>query len=185
MLSVSCSITDLSFYILHAFMLDKMLIIFSLIVLIAAGYALRYLPERKTVHRLYTFTQLLSHRASNKSQITTSNTQAVPILVDTFPPSLSHALPDFVRHKGSRYGFQIKLLPDKQPADPKIHHNHTTPTGMTLRDIQQLGDFPDYATLSGVPLPDPYPEFDIAKAMPRPYRPFRWSYHQTMCKWAL
>lgn len=59
--------------------------------------------------------------------------------------------------------------------------NLYTPTGFSIDDIKALGDFPDYATLSGVPLPSPYPEHDIAKAKPRPYRPFRWSYHQTMC----
>lgn len=56
------------------------------------------------------------------------------------------------------------------------------PCGISVKEIKALGDFPDYATLSGVPLPAPYPEFDIAKALPRPYRPFRWPYHQTMCK---
>ncbi|EIW85389.1 hypothetical protein CONPUDRAFT_150201 [Coniophora puteana RWD-64-598 SS2] len=39
---------------------------------------------------------------------------------------------------------------------------------------------PDYAKLSGVPLPKPLPNFDYTKAKPRPYRPFRWEYHQTM-----
>ncbi|KAH8810846.1 hypothetical protein F5884DRAFT_842831 [Xylogone sp. PMI_703] len=47
-------------------------------------------------------------------------------------------------------------------------------------DIQSLGEFPNYAKLSGIPLPTPYPEFDHQKAMPRPYRPFRWPHHQTM-----
>lgn len=56
-----------------------------------------------------------------------------------------------------------------------------TPMGFSVADIKGLGDFPDYATLSGVPLPSPYPEFNIEKALPRPYRPFRWAYHQTMC----
>lgn len=60
--------------------------------------------------------------------------------------------------------------------------NLFTPTGFSIDDIKALGDFPDYATLSGVPLPSPYGEHDITKAKPRPYRPFRWSYHQTMCK---
>ena len=55
-------------------------------------------------------------------------------------------------------------------------------TGTKVREVRALGDFPDYATLSGVPLPEPFPEHDITKAMPRPYRPFRWLYHQTMCK---
>ncbi|GLA22687.1 hypothetical protein M752DRAFT_56366 [Aspergillus phoenicis ATCC 13157] len=55
-----------------------------------------------------------------------------------------------------------------------------TPTGFSVAEVKALGDFPDYAELSGVPLPEPYYEFDIDKALPRPYRPFRWSYHQTM-----
>ncbi|KAI2733895.1 hypothetical protein CBS147332_910 [Penicillium roqueforti] len=55
-----------------------------------------------------------------------------------------------------------------------------TPMGFSVAEVKQLGDFPDYATLSGVPLPSPYPEFNIDKALPRPYRPFRWAYHQTM-----
>lgn len=57
-----------------------------------------------------------------------------------------------------------------------------TPCEFSVKDIKALGNFPDYAALSGVPLPKPCPEFDIKKALPRPYRPFRWAYHQTMCK---
>ncbi|KAI5866327.1 hypothetical protein GGS23DRAFT_617429 [Durotheca rogersii] len=53
-------------------------------------------------------------------------------------------------------------------------------SGLAVREIRALGDFPDYAALSGVPPPAPYPEFDIDRALPRPYRPFRWPYHQTM-----
>lgn len=48
------------------------------------------------------------------------------------------------------------------------------------KEIEAYGDFPDYAMLSGVRLPEPYPEFNIETALARPYRPFRWSYHQTM-----
>ncbi|PYH48745.1 heme-dependent oxidative N-demethylase family protein [Aspergillus saccharolyticus JOP 1030-1] len=55
-----------------------------------------------------------------------------------------------------------------------------TPTGFSIGEIKALGEFPDYATLSGVPLPQAYREFDIDRALPRPYRPFRWAYHQTM-----
>lgn len=61
--------------------------------------------------------------------------------------------------------------------DPKTF----TPTEFSKEEIEALGDFPDYATLSGVPLPHAYHEFMIEKAQPRPYRPFRWAYHQTMC----
>ncbi|KAG6906124.1 hypothetical protein DXG01_015798 [Tephrocybe rancida] len=39
---------------------------------------------------------------------------------------------------------------------------------------------PDYATLSGVPAPKPLKGFDIDSAKARPYRPFRWEYHQNM-----
>ncbi|KAL8830211.1 MAG: hypothetical protein Q9170_005837 [Blastenia crenularia] len=55
-----------------------------------------------------------------------------------------------------------------------------TPMGISASEVTALGDFPDYAELSGVPLPSPYPEFKIETALPRPYRPFRWAYHQTM-----
>lgn len=57
-----------------------------------------------------------------------------------------------------------------------------TATEFSNHEIKALGDFPDYAALSGVPLPKAYPEFDINKAKPKPYRPFRWVYHQTMCE---
>jgi hypothetical protein len=57
-----------------------------------------------------------------------------------------------------------------------------TPTGFSTAEIKAMGDFPAYDILSGVPLPEPYENFDSTTALPRPYRPFRWAYHQTMCK---
>ena len=57
-----------------------------------------------------------------------------------------------------------------------------TPTGFSTEEIKAMGDFPAYEILSGVPLPEPYTNFDPAKAIARPYRPFRWAYHQTMCR---
>ena len=62
----------------------------------------------------------------------------------------------------------------------KAESTRYTPTGFSIEEIEALGDFPDYAELSGVPNPQPYKEFKIETAMPRPYRPFRWAYHQTM-----
>lgn len=59
--------------------------------------------------------------------------------------------------------------------------NKYTGTGFSVDEIKALGDFPDYPELSGVPPPEPYSDFKLEKAIPRPYRPFRWSYHQTMC----
>ena len=58
-------------------------------------------------------------------------------------------------------------------------------SGFSVREVKALGDFPDYAALSEVPLPRPYEGFDIDKALPRPYRPFRWAYHQTMCEFCI
>ena len=55
-----------------------------------------------------------------------------------------------------------------------------TPMEISIAEIKALGDFPDYSKLSGVPLPKAYKGFEIEKALPRPYRPFRWAYHQTM-----
>ncbi|KAH8652086.1 hypothetical protein BX600DRAFT_402504 [Xylariales sp. PMI_506] len=55
-----------------------------------------------------------------------------------------------------------------------------TPTGILTQEIKALGRFPDYSLLSGVPHPQPAPDFDIHKTSFRPFRPFRWNYHQTM-----
>src|SRR5690242_12370477 len=53
----------------------------------------------------------------------------------------------------------------------------------TPESPEETGPSPtvDYFKLSGVPLPKPLHKFDLEKAKPRPYRPFRWQYHQTMC----
>lgn len=60
------------------------------------------------------------------------------------------------------------------------HPSSYTPTGFSKSDIEALGDFPDYASLSGVPNPQPYRDYNLSTAQHRPYRPFRWPYHQTM-----
>jgi hypothetical protein len=79
----------------------------------------------------------------------------------------------------------VKSLILPMTADYRISERKTyTPTGFSPEEIMGIGDFPDYAALSGVPLPQPYREFDIGRALPRPYRPFRWAYHQTMCMFA-
>lgn len=56
-----------------------------------------------------------------------------------------------------------------------------TSMGFSVKEVKEMEDLPDYSALSGVPLPNAYEEFKIEKALPRPYRPFRWNYHQTMC----
>lgn len=111
----------------------------------------------------------------------------------TSPPSYNHALPpqrreSLLQLKGVTFRWRdIDEAEVRQNALPmtadymKSPGNLYTPTGFSVDEVKALGDFPDYATLSGVPLPDSYPEHDIEKAKPRPYRPFRWAYHQTMC----
>lgn len=110
---------------------------------------------------------------------------------DVFPPHRRSALAEIKGFKvGKKTGAQLSLVsPDTSKCvpnndnvyDPK-YAKHITPLGFTMEEVVALGDFPDYAALSGVPLPKPYKEFDFTKAKPRPYRPFRWAYHQTMCK---
>jgi hypothetical protein len=124
------------------------------------------------------------------ASLSTSN----PDYVNAFPPSRRLVLPELAE-TASPEDSKVLLatdpdveilvkdaLPtprayDLQNASPKY-----TPTGFSTAEIKAMGDFPAYDILSGVPLPQPYENFDPTKALPRPYRPFRWAYHQTMCK---
>jgi len=112
--------------------------------------------------------------------------------IDIFPPSSREALAKV--SKNLEPGPGKKLLGGQGCPEPlkkslipftadfrKCGYSTYTPMGISIAEIQALGDFPDYAELSGVSLPKPYTEFKIETALPRPYRPFRWSYHQTMC----
>lgn len=59
--------------------------------------------------------------------------------------------------------------------------SHSQPRGgLSVREGKVEGET-NYFDLTGVPPPKPLPAFDIDNALPRPYRPFRWKYHQTMC----
>lgn len=109
------------------------------------------------------------------------------------PTSYNQALPP--QRRQVLADLKIDETPSREVVEEEIHRNilpmtsdyrtardnQYTPTGFSVQEVKALGDFPDYATLSGVPLPSQYHEFDIEKALPRPYRPFRWAYHQTMC----
>ncbi|OHW95224.1 alpha-mannosyltransferase [Colletotrichum incanum] len=107
-----------------------------------------------------------------------------PSYVNSFPPSqrakLAELGPQYANVKEVDLAATpkplLKLDADYRTASP----NDFNFSGFSIADIQSLGDFPDYATLSGVPLPSPLNNFNIDKAVPRPYRPFRWAYHQTM-----
>jgi hypothetical protein len=109
-----------------------------------------------------------------------------------FPPSVRENLPAAAR--GLSKSRQTLLKGDKLD---EIHFRKNvisfesnfrecgpstyTPMGLSLEEVEALGDFPNYSALSGVPMPESYKEFNIETALPRPYRPFRWAYHQTMC----
>lgn len=69
---------------------------------------------------------------------------------------------------------------DYREASPSTY----TPMGISIAEVKALGDFPEYSKLSGVPLPKAYAGFNLETAIPRPYRPFRWAYHQTMCRYS-
>jgi len=118
---------------------------------------------------------------------------SAPDYSDIFPPHRREALADVqLTGNGKSAADSSKLPPDysnRVPSEDVCNTDdlseHVTATGFTVEEIRRLGDFPDYAALSGVPLPQKYEGFDIATAKPRPYRPIRWAYHQTMCMSAL
>lgn len=104
-----------------------------------------------------------------------------------FPPSRRHTLAD-LKLKGSSAPYTTPA-PEvlRRRAIPSSHTANWdrddlfTPTGFSTQDIRALGRFPDYSVLTGVPHPQPYgPQHDIKTAIFRPFRPFRWNYHQTM-----
>lgn len=117
-----------------------------------------------------------------------SQSISAPDYSTTFPPSRRSTLVEASLLEtpaeevtASRLNWSSRILPMRTPFQEASDHTYT-PCEFSVAEIKALGDFPDYATLSGVPLPEPYQSFDIQKALPRPYRPFRWAYHQTMCK---
>lgn len=111
--------------------------------------------------------------------------------VNVFPPSQRHVLEELVptlpdtqrKALGDlRFDndiFEQSLLDFEDDYRESDNSRHVY-SGFSVREIKALGDFPDYAALSEVPLPQANLAFDINKALPRPYRPFRWAYHQTM-----
>lgn len=126
--------------------------------------------------------QSLSPEKKRKQSVST------PDYSTTYPPSrrpvlakASHLSTAVESEEGSHSDWTKRILP-MNSSYLEASNDMYTPCEFSVAQIKALGDFPDYATLSGVPLPEPYLNFDIQKALPRPYRPFRWAYHQTMCK---
>jgi len=104
-----------------------------------------------------------------------------------FPPSRRHLLASFTQCEKLAAGLsevppevlQSRALTTTKKADSQ--DGLYTPTGFSTQEIRALGRFPDYSILSGVPHPQPVsPSWDISKATFRPFRPFRWNYHQHM-----
>ena len=111
---------------------------------------------------------------------------------DTYPPSRRGALANVAKQlslaqREKLAGRDVDQIEFKKciipfTADYRECGSTYTPMELSIDEIKALGDFPDYAELCGVPLPEAYKEFNIETALPRPYRPFRWAYHQTMGK---
>lgn len=127
-----------------------------------------------------------------KQGLPSNKTSSEPDYSETFPPSRREALADLpsdaLKGPGKSAKELSQLPPNYEKRVPSEEAwnfdklaDHVTATGFSLEEIKRLGDFPDYAALSGVPLPERYEGFDIAKAKARPFRPLRWAYHQTMC----
>jgi Protein of unknown function (DUF3445) len=109
--------------------------------------------------------------------------------VTTFPPSQREVLQDLDLSDAQREALGDATFDEKtftqniigwEEDFRKCAESKYIASGFSIKEIKALGDFPDYEKLSGVPAPEPYEEFDLDKALPRPYRPFRWPYHQTM-----
>jgi hypothetical protein len=114
-----------------------------------------------------------------------------PYLLE-FPPSRRHVLAHLPQFQKCTQPTVIpaevlsaRALPTTAQEPNLGQDTHYTTTGFSTREIDLLGLFSDYALLSGVPHPEPCsPTWDISKAVFRPFRPFRWKYHQHMGKLA-
>lgn len=160
----------------------------------------RHTPTSKTPSESLTPTEKLQSNGNSpvKSKELSSEEKkpSPPLLTidyrDIFPPSCREALLKtaeklpLARRQAIRAGQidQAEFRKDVMSMSANYREcglSSFTPTGISVEEINALQDFPDYAELSGVPLPKSYEEFKIEAALPRPYRPFRWVYHQTMC----
>ncbi|KAK3994277.1 hypothetical protein QBC44DRAFT_262383 [Cladorrhinum sp. PSN332] len=103
-----------------------------------------------------------------------------------FPPSRRHTLARFSQFEKHRGPSEIhpEILKSRALTTTRDHDfqdNLYTPTGFSTQELGALGRFPDYSVLSGVPHPEPVSSsWDVSRAIFRPFRPFRWNYHQHM-----
>ncbi|KAE8440807.1 hypothetical protein EG329_006563 [Mollisiaceae sp. DMI_Dod_QoI] len=148
--------------------------------------------ERLHFHRRRASGASTPPRSFSPSKKASSATIGLPDYSTMLPPSRREVLPELaktlapanasvlLKAKPSADSLLENLLPMAQSYVVNDGVPKYTPTGFSTDEIKAMGDFPAYDILTGTPLPQGYQNFDPAKALPRPYRPFRWAYHQTM-----
>ncbi|KAI1437056.1 hypothetical protein GGR50DRAFT_647125, partial [Xylaria sp. CBS 124048] len=131
----------------------------------------------------FRFVEKSNHRNSRTSEEEPlSKTPALKSseLVTILPPSRREQLKDILPALPPTQQSSERSLVGLEEGYTNADDSKYLCSGFSIREIKTLGHFPDYSNLSGVPMPQPYSTFNIDKARPRPYRPFRWQYHQTM-----
>lgn len=178
--------------------LGAFVLLSSLVVLVAGKRQRDAVLERLQFHRRRASGASTPPRSFSPNKKTADSKESLSSTtldyINTFPPSRRLVLPDLAGKVSLVNAKALlatepdvemsakDLLPITRPYDLENASPKYTPTGFSTAEIKAMGDFPAYDVLSGVPLPEPYENFDPAKALPRPYRPFRWAYHQTMCR---
>jgi hypothetical protein len=179
--------------------LGAFVLLSSLVALVAGKRQREAVLERLQFQRRRASGASTPPRSFSPDKKTTDNKASLscttPDYINTFPPSRRCVLPELAQTcspvnakalLATKPDYDIcakDMLPITRAYDLENGSPRYTPTGFSTAEIKAMGDFPAYDVLSGVPLPEPYENFDPAKALSRPYRPFRWAYHQTMCKY--
>jgi hypothetical protein len=166
----------------------------SVVVLTASKGKREAVLDRLNLHRRRASGASTPPRSFSPGKKTSISTSERPSYANVFPPSRREGLPELAKTASTE---NAKILNGKEPSMKALMNDALpmtssynlpngpikyTPTGFSTAELKAMGDFPAYDVLSGVALPEPYNNFDITKALPRPYRPVRWAYHQTMCK---
>ncbi|CZT03548.1 hypothetical protein WAI453_012276 [Rhynchosporium graminicola] len=182
---------------IQSYLSDRWMVTFGIISLLLSiiGLAVNKRQRDAVLRRLHFQRRRTSGASTPPRSILPSKKSAGPDAPDffnAFPPSRRCALPELAKtlpaHSAQIFqstepsgDFLGKhALPISQTYSLESKTPQYTPTGFSTTEIKAMGDFPAYDILSGVPLPQAYENFDATKALPRPYRPLRWKYHQTM-----
>ena len=120
-------------------------------------------------------------RALSRASSPPSDFPSAKSLAPATSPTYTDVLPPSCNRKGSVNTSTARFIPLGKPwSTPR--GDELTPTGFPVTEARRLvGSMPDYASLSGIPAPQPvWDGWTIEKSRARPYRPLRWGYHQTM-----